>query len=333
MKSGRALRLIHDSERPVELSPEEDSWVTTAYNWLTLYEGMHEGFSIIEEPVCPGTAFGCPDELWGTPDYVFVNWRDSLVFVVDAKFGYVEVGAEGNLQLLLYTIGVAEAYDWAFERYAIAIIQPQVSPMPKLEILTREELLNETRKLQGRVSRALQNEAALVPTQTGCALCPAAATCPALKEQTAIWAQRAFHRPETIDPEVLASLLERAPMIRKALDAMEAYALKRLEIGSQIPGWKRVASKGHRKWNDDEEAERVLALLVEDSDALWKREFISPNQAEKLLKVPRKTVDSLTHKPEGSPMLVRDSDPRPALDSAFRRLELEGHEEEDDNGK
>jgi uncharacterized protein DUF2800 len=321
-----ALAARIEKRREPELSAEEQGWVLLVYDWLMLYESLADGgLRMVEQPLRAGTFFGCPDELWGTPDYVFVHGKQGrAALVIDAKFGYVEVEIEDNLQLLLYALGVAEHFNWELDFYTLGIFQPQVRSLPSTVVYTPEQLRAEARRLIPRVRAALEPQAALVPTKRGCDMCPAASVCPALREQVTVWSQRAMRKPEEVDPEVLATILERAPLIRKALDTYESYAKQSLALGRVVPGWKRVATKGHRKWKDEKEAEDTLKLLIDDESKLWTRSLVSPAQAEKLIKLPRKTMDGLTFKPDNEPALVRESDPRPALDAAFKRLE--GHE-------
>lgn len=298
------------------LTDEEKAWVNQAAQWIRLYVELQEGRAVmhVESRAEVGRVFGCPDELWGTADVAVVGAAKLLV--VDAKFGWEDVAILGNPQVSLYAIGFAELYGWRHDTYELGIVQPRSTPPVSLEVLTRAQLQDRRDRYRHLVTAALEVPAPLVATDDGCRWCPALAVCPEAQARAAVLAQRAYMKPAMLTVRQLAEVLSGAKMLRRALDAAEEYALKTLELGGEIPGWKRVLTKAHRQWKDIEEAEKVLSLLGDRE--LWTRTFISPAQAEKLFNLRQKALDALAPSPPGGPTLVRDSDPRPALDPAFK---------------
>lgn len=300
----------------IEVTSDMVEWVQHAASWVEFAVAAHPGTVLrVEEPVIVGAAFGCPDALWGTPDIVLV--RPDLVTVVDAKFGFEDVEVNGNPQVSLYTIGVAHDYGWRHEMFELGIVQPRSNPPVSIEMLTRAELEDRRDRYRSAVQAALRPQAPLVPSDE-CPRCSAAGMCPAYQEWARSRATLALAEPETIELAKLGQVVAAAPAIRSALKAAERYALQRLALGFDVPGLKRVAGKrGNRKWANEEDAQRVLGMLMDPERFMTKPELVSPAQAEALLKLPRHVLDNLAPAPEGAPMLVPEDDPRPALPPVF----------------
>lgn len=315
---------VTEPETRIEVTDEMVAMVKDVAKWLFHYVGdrLYRCQPIVRSEcrVEVGRAFGCPEELWGWADLVVVS--DDEILVADAKFGFWDVDVEGNEQVSLYTIGVAEEYGWPDKTYKLAILQPQSNPPFKVETLTRVELEDRRQQYIPKVKAALQPNAPLVPTERGCEWCPAAARCPALKRRVDKIAEIIFSEPpESLTVDQLGATLRDADMVRNALKAAERYALQAMTLGTEhFPGWKRVAANTHRQWMDEVIAEAMLSDYGKDDD-LWVRKLISPAQAEKKFNLPRRSLDAYAPAPPGEPVLVRDSDPRPALDSPFGREE------------
>lgn len=313
---------LTEPETGVEITSDMVVMVKDVAKWLFHYVASYDPMPLVfnEERVQIGRAFGCPDDLWGTADLVAVS-KDEIL-VADAKFGFLDVEVEGNEQVSLYAIGVAEDRGWPDVTYKLAILQPQSVPAFKTETLTRGELEDRRQRYIPRVKAALQPSAPLVPTESGCEWCPAAGRCPALQRRAGELAARAFAEPpESLSLDALGLILDSAKMVRNALDAAETYALQALSLGQDVPGWKRVKARTHRKWKDEHEAERLLLTMAEPEEVFTPRKLISPAQAEKLLNLPRRALDDMAPAPEGEPVLAREGDPRPALESPFGRTE------------
>lgn len=298
---------------PMADDPELATWVKLVAKWVTFYTAATGAILLREEPCRVGHAFGCPDDLWGTADIVGVSSEELLI--ADAKFGFIDVDVEFNPQVSLYAIGKATEYEWKHKRYVLAILQPQTEGRPfKVEVLSREQLLDRYERYKPLVAAALRPLAPLVPTGDGCRWCPVAGACPELHRRAQALAVRAFEEPAKLPVKELARILSSANLIRAALDGAEAYALQALALGEEVPGWKRVATKAHRKWKSEEEAEAFLRLMTDD---IYTKTLMSPAQAEKKLGLGRKALDDFAPAPEGVPKLVRADDPRPALAPVF----------------
>ncbi len=314
-----AGRAIVVGEKRIEVTKEMAGWVAEVVAWVVWYLDAHPGASLrTEERIAVGRAFGVPDDVWGTADVVVVGPEEILVH--DAKFGYVEVGIDDNPQLLLYTIGLAADYGWVFERYRTVIHQPQCGA-PKERAVSRGELLDYQRRYLPKIRATFDPEAPLVPSDEACRWCPAAGVCPALQERAIVLAQREFASLETISVDDLSALLTHATRIRAGLDAAERHALKLIQLGGRVPGFKIVGSKKHRVWRDEAAAEATLRKLGYDEDDFRPRRTITPPQAEKLVgKRTAAQLAPLIEWPTGEPTLVPEADSRPPLAGDFQPI-------------
>lgn len=163
-----------------------------------------------------------------------------------------------------------------------------------------------------------------------------------------------------LSPEEIGDLLTKGAMVEAALKAVRAHALKLMELGTEIPGWKRVAGEKHRAWKDEEAAAKVISSTfgvdpyvrkmrtpadMEDVLALQAQLHGDPKEiAEKYETITEKKMRLMNgrpsmaackvvagkavglagaYKPEGEPTLAPASDERPALKPAFTHEEMD----------
>ena len=97
------------------------------------------------------------------------------------------------------------------------------------------------------------------------------------------------------------------------MKSVEQHVIERFERGQNFPGFKMVSGRSNRKWVDDGKAERKLRVLLGAKKAYVKKLLTAP-AAEKLLgKENKAKIQHLIVKPEGKPVLVPESDKRPAI--------------------
>lgn len=297
-------------------SPEERYWVDEIVKWIEFYfVSLDEGQAYVENTLPIGEAFGCPDDLWGTPDFYVISPRE--VLIADAKFGAEEVEVENNLQVILYAIGIAQVLGWPELPYRLAILQPRSSRVVKVTTLTPVELKDWQARIAPRVRAAIKPHAPLVPNDEGCLYCDGAAYCIALAERMRLIQERMFAAPPNLLPvEELAEILKARGTIRTYLDKIEDRAKQLLELGQKVPGWKRVRGSGRRAWRDEQEALTALELLCPREDLV---ELKSPAQLEALFRLPRRALDALAPMSEGSPRLAEADDRREELPPVFEK--------------
>lgn len=322
---GKTILVVNEEQSTtaeVPVTEEMIEWVEKAASWIDVYMELHPQANLFsEERLHVGRAFGCPDDLWGTAD-VLISSDEELV-IADLKAGYAEVEAAGNLQLLLYGLGALNEYGWAHPQVRLVILQPRVGDGVKEIIYTARELLDYQKRFLPKVKAALQPEAPLVPSEDGCRWCPAAAICPALQERTLALAKAEFSvDTRSITKQEMLTILAHREKIQAALKAVERHAVKLLQSGVPLEGWKLVESEKRRAWKDEDEADLILADLGYTENDLYKRVFLTPPQAEKLVgKATAAKLAYLIEKPKGEPTLATADDPRPALAPEFSPVE------------
>jgi hypothetical protein len=307
------------AKKLIAITDEHRGWVRTTTDWVHAQFGPvsisappwgPDAQYACEVKVCPGTFFGCPDELWGTSDVLIDT--DGMLTIADFKYGTGHVEVEDNPQLLLYAIGAAERYGWRHPLYRMAILQPRTGTgEARTWTITRRELQRWGDQFREPVMAATRHGAALVPSDEGCRWCPAAGRCAKLQERTLELAMREFADPRYITDSELLLILSEAKRIRVGLDAAEEYAQHKLSVGMAVPGWKRVSSRTNREWaNPDEAAPELDSYL---RGAQFETKLISPAQAEKKLGKMAGMIAHLITRREGAPTLAPESDRRPAL--------------------
>lgn len=330
--------------------------VEPVVEWIDDYRHRTGALLFSEQRVEIGEgAFGLRAGLfWGTVDLLGVSKEELLV--LDAKFGYVGVPVIRNEQLICYGIGGLEQTGWTHDRVRLVIAQPR-SGEPKEHVYTASEMNEFVREFHPKVLEAL-NGGPLRPSDEACRWCKAQATCPALRGQMVELAKREFSVLAT-SPEEIGELLDKGEMVESALRAVRAHALRLMEMGTEIPGWKRVLGKKHRTWRDEDDSVtqlKKIAFLYKDE--IYEQKVRSPRQVQDLLRdrlyelgarvnvaasyekitgkplkkvtkaacdvVAEKMVDLAgAHTPKGEPTLAKASDARPALAPTFTEEDVD----------
>jgi hypothetical protein len=253
----------------------------------------------------------------GTADAVIVT-PDELI-IVDAKFGFKEVDAEDNPQLLMYAAAAFDelkvAYD--FERIRVVISQPRLGAKPE-HTYTVDELGQFIVNVMAAAHAVDTEPEKLVPSPKGCQWCRAKATCPALREDALADFDAVV--PETADEDDLARVMANADMIENWIKAVRAEVERRLLAGTPVKGYKLVQGKrGNRQWESPEVAEATLKAMRIKHDMMYDYKLASPTSIEKLVKAeeigPRQwtKIQALITQSAGQPSVAPESDKRPAL--------------------
>lgn len=280
-------------------------------------------FSIyhVEESVGLSDLLGYP-EADGTPDCVSFSIVESgqEIQIHDLKYGYNEVEAENNLQLLCYAYGDYEyrsVNQMQPAQYRLMIHQPRLNLVNDV-VYTISELREKWQAIKER-ARQIQSGETSLNAREHCSkhYCKAQAVCPALSDYVLEML------PDEVKPgQDISSKLERIPVIRKWCDAVEAEAYElAVEKAIPIPGFKVVEGRqGNRQWSSKEDAEATLKSIRLKHDQMYKYDVISPTTAEKLYKEGvigkrqwPKLVELITRS-DSKLQLVPESDKRKAVE-------------------
>ena len=302
------------------------------------------GVVTTERRVDPSRLVG-RDDLGGTVD-VTVTTGDT-VHIIDYKDGITPVEAVENDQLIAYALGHLAEYnlpingDYPVKRMVLTIVQPKLAlkglpPITSWE-LSVESLLSRIGGLVIKAKATDDPDAPLVPGEKQCRFCKAKGGCSAVNTHVMdavgmfksidIVQQAAVTEPTEMSNEKLREVIEAAPLLRQLLEASEAEALRRMQMGQTIPGLKVVNGRGSRAWaHPEDEMVTKLKKIGIPAGALYVTKLISPAQAEKLTwekrdgtkmqvtdKMKLQMERELIVKLAGKPTVASESDPRPAV--------------------
>lgn len=276
-----------------------------------------------------------PGDCDGTADAAAYSYEELLV--LDAKFGFVQVEARGNPQLMLYAAGLLAEIPFPIKWVTLCIAQPGYDGLVlfREHRVTVEEIHDWMFQQQHVVEEIQRGSRRLHADDHACRYCPARTDCPARLQ--------ALH--DAADDEWMAArpieeLLPYVSRLRAICRDIEQRAMAELNVGKPVRGWKLVAAKSRRKWPEEEEGKVVEGLAgalgyEKPPEEFYERALKSPAQMEKTVraianaapgqkmtvKQAKNIVDTFAFQPQGGPKLVPESDPRPALEAATWTLE------------
>jgi len=311
---------------PKGTDPEMARHIRNAVQWVQdLALTMRDPQLHCEIRVNPGDALlGEPNLCWGTADVILFN--DSQFWVIDLKYGFGEVKAKDNPQLLAYALGALHHFGDKGQTLRLAILQPRTGgDIADIWEPTSEECNDFADILADTIELATSPDAPLVPSEDACRWCRAAATCPALRKE-ALEPFQDLEEPviHTLNTDALTDLLNRAKLLSALISAIQDEALRRALNGQTLPGWKLVESITRRAWVKDYGALlNELELAGLPVDKLAPPTLVTPAQAEKLVDKPQLPIlNGFITKPRGKPVLAPVTDNRPTLaESDFEALD------------
>lgn len=264
------------------------------------------------------------EHIWGTADAILLSSDGKVLHVIDLKYGKGKiVEAEGNYQALSYAIGALNSLDpvaaAAVQYVVIHIYQPRAGGDAWREWEVSPAGIDSARDTLLRAESQILAGNQELKTGAWCQFCDAAATCPARHAEARAAARDVFadNVPppvETLTPEQVARIIELTPRVEDWLKAIHDLAVRKLERGEAVPGYKLVEKTGNRKWRDETATRDTLSLYGIDPNTAPK--LISPAEAERRISAAsvKLSVGSMVERPVTGQALVPESDKRPAKD-------------------
>ena len=265
---------------------------------------------------------------FGTGDCVIV--ADGLMHIIDLKYGLgVLVRAKENSQLMCYALGALDTFGDLYEidRVKLSIYQPRRENVDTWELGVKE--------LLDWAETVLKPAATLAYAGNGefragehCVFCKVKATCRKRAEYALELAKEELKEPAKLSPEEIGELLPKVEVLVQWADDLKAYALKQAVKGTEFPGWKLAEGRSIRKFRD----ERQVAAIVEAAGfEPYEKKLLGITQMTKQLGKKRfeELLKDYVIKPHGKPVLVPESDKRPAYNAAeldFKDLDTEENE-------
>lgn len=240
-----------------------------------------------------------------------------VLYVTDYKYGAgVRVSAVNNSQGKLYGLGAlakANASGWdEIETVVIRIYQPRAGGSSSWQISAEalkkwgEEIVK---------PQALQAIAGIGDFVAGghCQFCKARLKCKAFYDRYAE-VQDLQDKRELSDAE-LAEVLNFGPALASWVKKMEEEAVRKLERGNVVPGFKLVKGRGRRSFrNEDDVVDALIGAGFESYD-IYDPKLRSLTDLEKSLGKNKfnQLLGAEIYTVEGKPALAPESDDRPAV--------------------
>ncbi|OHV12143.1 DUF2800 domain-containing protein [Kushneria phosphatilytica] len=270
--------------------------------------------------------------MFGTADDVADD--APTLYVSDLKYGKgVQVEAPGNAQLRIYGLmalhrfGVLNDYETVVTR----IHQPRLNHTSGEELTVDELETWEQQNLIPAINR-LDDEPETMVAGDHCRWCKAAAVCPELARVNMAAAEGMFEddapalptditepelpSPESLTRDQIVAILGHRKQIENWLRAIETHVSDALQAGEEVPGYKMVAGRTQRKWEDEGQALEAARSAAWDDEILTTPRLKTPAQLEKAIGKERfrELMENHVSRAPGKPTLAPESDKRPALE-------------------
>lgn len=275
-------------------------------------------------------------EGFGTCDCLIIG-GDTLC-IVDYKHGKgVPVSAENNSQMRLYALGALKQYGmlYAVKKVSMAIVQPRITEEVSEETITVEDLLSWGEQIKPIAQKAVTGIGAEFKEGPWCRFCKGRAVCRARAEnmtaledfkdlpidgklteeektQRAAAMDAGFTLPPVLTDADVGDLLFRGEQLVSWYNDLKDYALEAILTGKEIPGWKAVAGRSNRAFDDTDAALEAAKKAGYDEAVLYDRKPKTLTELEKMMgkKEFAEVMGSHIVKPIGKPTLVEQSDKR-----------------------
>lgn len=273
------------------------------------------------------TLNGISEAVWGTADCVIWLPTRSELWVVDYKYGRVDVSAVRNEQLSIYLLGVLQSLipraGRSYVKWRTMIIQPRSQEYLSIWEVDRTWLDGDFKprliKAICTIDRKLFKDSdwyfgqdelrpEFVVDEAGCRFCPVMAECPAVRKK-AIEACN-FKPIGEVEPPPLEELLPLLPVLKQWISAVEDEAVARLADGGTVPGYALKATLGHRRWQSEDHVISFLQGTDLMQDEFAPRKLLSPAQMDKLVRKSSKKIapadlQMYSARSPGNPRLVK----------------------------
>ncbi len=256
------------------------------------------------------------DGSFGTGDCVIV--ADGLLHIIDCKYGVgVLVSAEKNTQLSLYALGAIDEFDGIYdiEDVSLSIYQPRRDNVSTYS-MTKDELLSWADEVLAPTAKLAYEGKGEFKAGDHCQFCRAKANCRKRAEYNLELARYDFKMPPTLEDEEIASILDRADELISWTGDIKEYALQKTLAGTVFDGYKVVEGRSNRKYTDET---AVTDTVTKAGYSPYEEKLLGITAMSQMLGKKKfdELLGGLVYKPPGKPVLVPESDKRPAMNTAI----------------
>ena len=252
---------------------------------------------------------------FGTADCIII--ADGVLNIVDYKHGKgVEVSAEGNTQLSLYSLGALEIFDGIYDidKVCVHIFQPRKSNVV-CSMMEKTDLYKwADTELTQKAQLAYEGQGDFSCGEW-CRFCKAKAECRERAAANLALARYEFQSPALLDDEEIADILGKVDALTSWASDVKEYALQQAISGKEWTGWKLVEGRSNRKYTSEADVAAAVESVGLDP---YERKVLGVTAMQKLLGKTRfeELLSPYIEKPQGKPTLVPESDKRPAMNTA-----------------
>ena len=285
---------------------EELELSETAYAAVDEMLDLYEMDDLVVEPFVQLV----PGKVGGSVDLLGVNTAKNTVLINDYKFGSYRVDATGNDQHFLYAAAaIADPQTSKYFDNDTKIVFAITQPKARREAYMWETDVGAVMAYKAQFLAAIETD--IVRSGEHCKFCPAEAFCQ-VRKQT-------IFADNLLGKDLRENLQQAADMVEAAeawVKAVHEEVFMQMSRGVPIAGWKLVERDKHRTWVDPAAAEELLRKKRVPKKLLFKTSFLTPAQAEKVVKKRGVNADLTDHieKPKGDMTLAPHSDPRPGIE-------------------
>ena len=266
------------------------------------------------------------EALWGTADTIAIKKRE--VEIVDFKYGQGVFVPADTPQFRIYAIGVLD-YLGPFveiDNVKLTVVQPRAGDTPiRSSIIPVGELVQWQKDVLAPALRRLKSNDATEKPGDHCRWCVRAGECKTLAALAMDSAKVAFDEvppdPTGMTDEEIGRVLAHGELILSWVNKLRQEASARLDGGGSVPGWKLVAKRAMRRWDDPEGA--LLAIKGQQvplTDVLRIETIGTVEKVLKRYKVPLDIIHPYTIKESTGTTLVSEADGRPAVDTSAKNV-------------
>lgn len=269
---------------------------------------------------------------FGRADCVILSGEDC--HIIDFKYGKgIPVKAEGNPQMGLYALGVLNAYGIIYptRRVTMHVVQPRLSNYATWQT-TKDELTawgNAVVKPMAQLAYAGEGECKQ-GEWCDSGFCKAAATCRKRAEANLAVAETdpkdgKLKLPPLLTNQEVGEILGRAQSLAAWVKKLGAFALKEMECGNKIDGWKLVEGRSNRVITELDAVLQELMNAGYDKEILYNTEPLAMTNLEGVIDGEDWKSIVVPHiiKPPGRPTIAQNTDGReeykskPTAEEAF----------------
>ena len=252
---------------------------------------------------------------FGTADALVV--ADGTLHVIDYKNGKgVLVECEDNSQMRCYGLGSLQMFDGIYDiqNIGMTIYQPNRDNISTC-MLVKEDLLEWADGILAPAAALAFEGKGEYACGEWCQFCPVKHICRARADYAMQLARYDFADPDVLEDEDIEDILARADTLTSWASDVKDYALRQALSGKEWKGWKLVEGRSNRKYTDEDAVAEAVQKAGFDP---YEKKLLGITAMTQTLGRKRfnELLGGLVMKPTGKPVLVPESDKRPAMNTA-----------------